>query len=260
MNAKISESVLLELRKQVERAVRPVQAGKKRKLMMREELLAHLSELYLEEHERVADEQTALAAALERFGQPAELTMELNRSVGFEERLSFRLDFWAGTRKDESLWQLALRCGLFTALAPVFMVMVVGTVIGLASLFGTLDDNPTEYSFIFKLLIGADLLLWAFMLGIHTTFRALRGALGRAQWAAGIGVSLAWTLVVVALSDGLWWTITWSAESALERLPVSLFWGLATLPAIFVMVAWLGLKEDEQLRTHWEWQSLELEG
>src|SRR5688572_14764353 len=201
MNGAISDSVLLELKKQVERAVRPVQAGKKRKLTMREELLAHLSAIYQEEQQRVADEQSALAAALERFGQPSELTRELNRSVGFEERLSCRLDFWAGTRKDESLWQLVLRCGLFVALAPIFMLTVVGTVVGVASLFGTLADDPTEYSFLFKLLIGTDLLLWAFMLGIHTTFRALRGAPSWPRWAAGIGVSLAWTLVIVALSD-----------------------------------------------------------
>jgi hypothetical protein len=256
MNGAISDSVLLELRKQVERAVRPVRAGKKWKLTMREELLAHLSAIYQEEHQRAADEQAAVAAALERFGQPSELTSELNRSLGFEERLSRRLDFWAGTRKDESLWHLALRCGLFPALTILFMV----TVVGVASLFGTRDDDPTKYSFLFKLFVGTALLLWTFMLGIHTTLRALRGAPSRPRWAAGIGVSLAWTVVIVALSDGLWWTLTWSVESTLDRLPVSLCCGFATLPVIFLMVAWLGLKDDEQLRAHWEWQSLELEG
>ena len=52
---------------------------------MREELLAHLIGIYGEEIER-HDEPAALAATFARFGSPAELTAELDRSVGGGER------------------------------------------------------------------------------------------------------------------------------------------------------------------------------
>src|SRR6185436_19948483 len=92
MNTEIGPEVDLALRKQIERAVRPVQAGKDRKLAMREELLAHLTAIYTEERERQPDDQAAMAAALERFGEPAALTTELNASVGSAARIGFYVD------------------------------------------------------------------------------------------------------------------------------------------------------------------------
>jgi hypothetical protein len=70
----------------VERAVRPVRAFACRKLRMREELLAHLTAVLDEERSRRGDERAALAAALQRFGDPAGLTRELEASVPALER------------------------------------------------------------------------------------------------------------------------------------------------------------------------------
>src|SRR4051812_28661698 len=70
----------------VERAVRPVRAGGKRKLAMRRELLAHLTAIYDEENARLGDETAALQAALARFGEPAQLTKELQETVPYVER------------------------------------------------------------------------------------------------------------------------------------------------------------------------------
>ena len=50
-----------ELMVLVERAVRPVPVGPRQKLRMREELLAHLTEVYEEERARLGDDRVALA-------------------------------------------------------------------------------------------------------------------------------------------------------------------------------------------------------
>ena len=62
MNENLIPEANLPLMKQVERAVRPVPAGRKRKLQMREELLAHLSAIYQEELPRQPSESAALSA------------------------------------------------------------------------------------------------------------------------------------------------------------------------------------------------------
>ena len=80
----------------VERAVRPVRALDGRKDAMREELLAHLTAIYREELEATGDEAAAVEAAMRRFGQPAELTGELEASVPRMERVLSRPIRWLG--------------------------------------------------------------------------------------------------------------------------------------------------------------------
>jgi hypothetical protein len=76
MNAEITSEVLLALKKQVERAVRPVRAGRRRKLLMREELLAHLVAIFAEQRLQGETDAEALRAARRRFGEPQALTAE----------------------------------------------------------------------------------------------------------------------------------------------------------------------------------------
>ena len=65
----------------VERAVRPVRATTSWKRKRREELLAHLTEIYDEEQAERNDPTAAVQAAARRFGDPAELAAGA-RSVG----------------------------------------------------------------------------------------------------------------------------------------------------------------------------------
>src|SRR4051812_28893694 len=64
----------------VERAVRPVRAGVKHKRKMREELLAHLGEIYQEELDRLHDSSAAMDASAARFGDSVELARDLDGS------------------------------------------------------------------------------------------------------------------------------------------------------------------------------------
>src|SRR4051812_26791862 len=85
----MNESTLTGLKIIVERAVRPVRAGVGRKRKMREELLAHVSAVFAQERARLGDDAAALSRTTERFGDPAELTRDLQASVPWLDRIAW---------------------------------------------------------------------------------------------------------------------------------------------------------------------------
>jgi hypothetical protein len=113
-----------ELMVLVERAVRPVPVGPRQKLRMREELLAHLTAVYEEELARLGDEQVALAQAARRFGDPAELTRELQDSGSLRDRLDHHLHRWFGARPRDSAARNTLRLAALMLLASLPAILV----------------------------------------------------------------------------------------------------------------------------------------
>jgi hypothetical protein len=99
---------MIELKRHVERIVRPIRASGLRKTRMREELLSHLAHLYEEESAKHADDPpAALAATIERFGDPAILRAELQAAVPVVERWMFAElagSKWGCRRPGESAW------------------------------------------------------------------------------------------------------------------------------------------------------------
>ena len=83
----MNDDVLKELEAIVERVVHPVQATMARKRQMREELLAHLLSAFEQAVEKLGDETLALQEAKNRFGDPAELSGQLQRSISGWNRL-----------------------------------------------------------------------------------------------------------------------------------------------------------------------------
>jgi ATP-dependent Clp protease ATP-binding subunit ClpC len=108
----------------VERAVRTVRVSTARKRKMREELLAHLSAIYDQEHARLHDSGAALNQAAIRFGDPAELAREFERSITWNERVAYYFERWYGWRAPESATRFMLRvsANLFIALLPACAV------------------------------------------------------------------------------------------------------------------------------------------
>jgi hypothetical protein len=104
-----------ELKIVVERAVRPIRATMARKRRMREELLAHLVSIFEEEAQRLGDEQAALEEAKRRFGNPVELTGQLQQAVPRWDRCRSILENM-GYRPGESVWHLAAKQFLVTAM------------------------------------------------------------------------------------------------------------------------------------------------
>jgi hypothetical protein len=101
----MNESNLKQLKIIVERAVRPVRSSTGRKHKMREELLAHVSGVFEEELARLGDDRTALERTALRFGNPAQVTRELQESVPARDGI---VRFFEG-RPDESIFKGALR-------------------------------------------------------------------------------------------------------------------------------------------------------
>lgn len=101
----MNESILIQLKVIVERAVRPVCASTSLKRKMREELLAHVSGVFEEEAAKLGDDRAALERTALRFGNAAEVTSQLQDSVPASDRFS---KLWDG-RPDESTLSGTLR-------------------------------------------------------------------------------------------------------------------------------------------------------
>jgi hypothetical protein len=123
------------LKVRVERSVRPVRASLSRKMRMREELLAHLTEIYEDELQNRSDEQAAVEAAFDRFGDPGELTAELQASVSWIERGEWISDELVRRRTGETELRHALRmsgyyCGFVSVLLlGVLAVPYIGSLL-----------------------------------------------------------------------------------------------------------------------------------
>jgi hypothetical protein len=102
----------------VERAVRPVRAPRTRKKAMRNELLAHLSDVFEDELAKLNDESRALANTHSRFGDAAALTDELQHTVTLRQR--------AGVFFEQLDW---------TRPMPLRALVARHALVGLASIF-----------------------------------------------------------------------------------------------------------------------------
>lgn len=113
------------LKTHVERAVRPVRAGTRRKLQMREELYAALLDLFEEEQRRLKSDDAAVAAAIARFGPAVDLTAELQSAVPRHERWESAIDRTLQQQPGESVWRHALRIGAvyFTFMAALLLAI-----------------------------------------------------------------------------------------------------------------------------------------
>lgn len=120
-----------ELMVHVERAVRAVPASPARKRRMRQELLAHLTNLVEEEKARGADEQEAIARALQRFGDPTELSRDLQASVPRVERWLGRLANGFLRRPGESGLRHGARMAALTAVLLSAWLNVLGNILPL---------------------------------------------------------------------------------------------------------------------------------
>jgi hypothetical protein len=120
------------LRSEVERVVAPLQANPWRKNRIREELLAHLTALYEDEVARNAEPLQSLAAALARFGEPAELTRNLQATVPLAERvLCYRFpgNAWTDRRPTETAIAHIFRTARYaTACVAISNLVLIGVV------------------------------------------------------------------------------------------------------------------------------------
>jgi len=125
----MNEVVEKELKIVVERAVRPVRATFYSKRKMREELLAHLVSIFEEEAEKLGDEQVALEEAKRRFGNPSELTGELQEAVSQWDRFLFFTENFICFRASESVLRHASRVAVLPYMWFAIMCLLVPPVL-----------------------------------------------------------------------------------------------------------------------------------
>jgi ATP-dependent Clp protease ATP-binding subunit ClpC len=110
----------------VERVVRPVRTAMARKRKMREELLAHLSEIYEEEYLRWGDSDAALHEAAKRFGDPTQLSGELQDSLtSLEDRRNYFFERWFGRRPPETAVWMMLRVSFVSFLCSIVIAVFI---------------------------------------------------------------------------------------------------------------------------------------
>src|ERR1700736_6369244 len=103
----MSELILTQLKVLIERAVRPVRASTSRKRKMREELLAHVMEVFQEETAKLGDERAALRQTEQRFGTPAELTAQLQESVPASDTSTWLVELLTFSPGTSTFWRAA---------------------------------------------------------------------------------------------------------------------------------------------------------
>ena len=106
---------------------------------MREELLAHLTSIYREELASANDPFVAMDAAARRFGDPAELSRDLQSAVSRSERRSHLIERWLGWHAPESMLHMMLRTSFIS-------FCIIAAMVGLPVLAGIIIQgwNPNQ--------------------------------------------------------------------------------------------------------------------
>ena len=241
MNETISQETNLALMKQVEQAVRPIPAGKKRKLQMREELLAHLTAIYQEELPRQPSETAALSAAFERFGSPAEISAELAGGVSWNQRLDYQgeriaqfFGRWMGGGPDGSL--------LRHVVGSLSLILAVGAValaafLGLQRLLQTTYD-PILLPLTVKLISHSALSIFCYLLAIRIVYLACFPPAGSPRWFSVAAVLALWLGVFTSLSFLALYLITSDLAQCLARTPEFLLSNFFFMTPTILLVVW----------------------
>jgi predicted membrane protein len=250
----MNESTLTQLKVIVERAVRPVRASAGRKQKMREELLAHVIGVFEEEAAKLGDEQAAVERTALRFGNPAEVTSQLQEAVPARDAVR---RYWEG-RPGEPVWRTALRfawvSGTLALLFAVFLLAVASFTVG------SVGAWPRE-ALILSLCAVLTIPTWMSGLVFLTSFmeKALYGPAGRSWLKVALAVAGAWLFILL-------WFAAWSwpirsAERGNLNANVLVLAGLVLVPLHACALAQSSLlrKRNQEERNQEEWGRLSID-
>jgi len=214
----MNESTQAQLRIIVERVVRPVRTSMSRKRKMQEELLAHVTAVFEEEAARLHDEQAALERTAQRFGNPTELTGQLQQSVPTSDFLQRFLE------------GVAFRCAVFT--------FIFSTVPMLFAFFlqGRMSEWPALFYF--------PTLMFCFLFLVEWMRRGLT-ATGRLWRRCIVAAAASWFLIPCA-TFGLLLALSGDVRSSLTDV-VSLL-PTSTLPPVLFLLLGYGFTVEFRRR------------
>ncbi|MGE3244662.1 MAG: Clp protease N-terminal domain-containing protein, partial [Pirellulales bacterium] len=238
----------------VERIARPVRAGVKRKRKVRDELLAHLTAVYEEELDRLRDPAAAMSAATERFGNPAELTAELESALPRSARREFYSEKWFGWRRGDSAARYLARSA-----AIVFVVLAVSLGLGGAAILWSNGWDSSAWIAIRPMLALVIITpLDVFAIGyLHFKLRdTIFGVFGarRSKWRE---LALGMSIAVVALVSWLFFVAlaAWDLMAAKSMaIPLSVA-GAGIALSAYITARWFGPIQIRDVM----WELLELD-
>ena len=247
------------LRKDVERVVRPIRASTTRKNQMREELLAHIEGLLADEKARRGDDVDAVRRA-GAVGEPGQLTTELQATVPRWERWAFApvpgLER-SRRRPGETLGAYQRRWNV----RMTYLVLVWG---GFAVGCALVGPRPIEVTGVFLVPV----LLCTLPLALEILAEAIRRSLMRLESADPAARRTAWRAVAFeALAAALLTGSTIAGAMLLiERSahkPVyspRIFWGVTLVFELLTLPALAGQVRSKvaQIRQFDQWDGLEL--
>jgi hypothetical protein len=206
----MNESTLTQLKIIVERAVRPVRASTSRKGKMREELLAHVVGVFEEESARLGDERAVVERTALRFGNPAEVTRQLQESVPARDAVR---RYWEG-RPGEPAWRTAIR---FAWVSGTF-ALVVAVLVLAPTMVGSVGGWSRE-TLILSLCAVLTIPAWLSSVVLLTSFveKAVYGPAGRSWLKVALVAAGSWLFMLLWFAAWSW--PTWSAEWVYSHPP-----------------------------------------
>jgi hypothetical protein len=240
----MTEAHLIHLKTIVERAVRPVCASTSRKRKMREELLAHVSGVFEEESAKLGDEQAALERAAQRFGNPADVTSQLQESVPASDNIR---RYWEGQPAEPAV-RSALRIAWVTA------VLALVVFIGLLFAAGGITTLPGKA---LRMCLDSILALPVYLFGLTVLTGWMEKALYESAQRSRLNITLlgvgSWLVMMLGLACLAW--RTGSGEWDYLTAILLALW-LAPLAVLFPYS--LARSSLDRRRNHEEWARLEI--
>jgi hypothetical protein len=251
----MNDATLKTLMIHVERIVRPVRAMELRKLGMRREILSHLQAVLEEEMALCEDESAALEATLERLGDPAILTREIQKVVPLRERLNIWTASKGGWKTEQERRFMTGFFGMATWMQMGFVSTIVALTFGWWPLAvrhikeGSLMPwESWKWRSLTLLALFLTLIIWG---SIYMSFHAIdigaRPVDRRRLLKAGflnLGLFFAYRVVWLLMGAGPWTDLLWTP--------------LLSLP-ITASLAWLGRLLRPGIRDFGQWFELEIE-
>jgi hypothetical protein len=248
----MTDDISKELKIGVERAVRPLWATAARKHRIREELLAHVTAIFDEELENHHDASVALRRAQERFGDPRQLTRQLQRTVPLWNRIAHLGDVGSLSRPGESFLRVAGRITLLTLAANAVMPLVVLPIVHFA---GRPDDFPFTARVLLSIATLNIPLMIGFILLTDGMYCALFREPSRRSWRSAAVCSLISLPFFPAIAFAWMFLITGNLAASVAQLPLACCFAPAA-PLLFALLASQAVKF---MRREEEWASIELD-
>ena len=250
----MNESTVTQLKIIVERAVRPVRASTSRKRKMREELLAHVVGVFEEESAKLGDQRAAVERTALRFGNPTEVTRQLQESVPARDAVR---RYWEG-RPGEPAWRTAIRVawvsGTFALVFAVFL-LALATV-------GSVGAWPPEV-LILSLCAVLGIPAWLSGIVILTSFmeKAFYGPAGRSWRKVALLVGGSWVLMLVWFAAWCWpyWSAVWAYGNLRSAIVLAGYQVVALYACALAQSSLLLRQYHAGRKYHEEWARLPIE-